>query len=229
MLLRSHSGEIICWLFLQFLGILVAVLLLQIAAGVVGYLFTDMVTSQTGNITQTKEPNMTKLLLFRWWRGRRSSWWRPFSATGRTRTWRTPSTSSRRRWRRRMICVFKDWEVVSDRQFSLSCLQFQCCGVESYKDWSQNAYFECSDTNPSLEACGVPFSCCVHLQNQVRNTLYKPSCVVHNRFMTSVMKNTLKHFSRFDFYTNKQQDIICIQTNINFGYLSLLRASIHRR
>uniref|UniRef100_A0A3Q3G7V7 Tetraspanin n=1 Tax=Labrus bergylta TaxID=56723 RepID=A0A3Q3G7V7_9LABR len=41
--------------------------------------------------------------------------------------------------------------------------KFQCCGVESYKDWGHNIYFNCSDTNPSLEACGVPFSCCTVL------------------------------------------------------------------
>lgn len=46
--------------------------------------------------------------------------------------------------------------------------QFQCCGVEGYQDWSHNVYFECSENNPSLEACGVPFSCCIHLENQVR-------------------------------------------------------------
>lgn len=50
--------------------------------------------------------------------------------------------------------------------------KFQCCGVESYQDWSHNVYFQCSDTNPSVEACGVPFSCCLHLQNQtVLNTM----------------------------------------------------------
>uniref|UniRef100_A0A3B4A651 Tetraspanin n=1 Tax=Periophthalmus magnuspinnatus TaxID=409849 RepID=A0A3B4A651_9GOBI len=50
--------------------------------------------------------------------------------------------------------------------------KFQCCGVESYKDWSKNVYFECSDENPSLEACGVPFSCCKPETNQtVLNTM----------------------------------------------------------
>uniref|UniRef100_A0A8C8S9D3 Tetraspanin n=1 Tax=Pelusios castaneus TaxID=367368 RepID=A0A8C8S9D3_9SAUR len=38
--------------------------------------------------------------------------------------------------------------------------KFECCGVHSYKDWSQNIYFECQDSNPSLERCAVPFSCC---------------------------------------------------------------------
>ena len=41
--------------------------------------------------------------------------------------------------------------------------QFECCGVgvDSYKDWSKNAYFNCSEGNPSAERCGVPYSCCV--------------------------------------------------------------------
>ncbi|XP_005096507.1 tetraspanin-17 [Aplysia californica] len=33
-----------------------------------------------------------------------------------------------------------------------------CCGVQSYKDWELNIYFNCS--SPGVEACGVPFSCC---------------------------------------------------------------------
>lgn len=36
--------------------------------------------------------------------------------------------------------------------------QLQCCGVETYKDWELNMYFNCS--SPGREACGVPFSCC---------------------------------------------------------------------
>lgn len=47
-------------------------------------------------------------------------------------------------------------------------LQFQCCGVNSYSDWSNNIYFNLSDHNPSLEAGGVPFSCCKWLKNDVR-------------------------------------------------------------
>ncbi|XP_033633458.1 tetraspanin-33-like [Asterias rubens] len=36
-----------------------------------------------------------------------------------------------------------------------------CCGGDNtYRDWSQNRYFNCSDTNPSSEKCGVPYSCC---------------------------------------------------------------------
>ncbi|KAI4828662.1 hypothetical protein KUCAC02_022741 [Chaenocephalus aceratus] len=107
----------------MFLGILVAVLLLQIAAGVVGYLFTDMVMERTERLL------MKAIVRYR-----------------------------------------EDRDLENAIDFVQK--KFHCCGVESYKDWSRNVYFECLDTNPSLEACGVPFSCCVGLQNQtVLNTM----------------------------------------------------------
>ncbi|XP_026201550.1 tetraspanin [Anabas testudineus] len=106
-----------------FLGILAAVLVLQVAAGVVGYLFTDVVMERTDRL---------------------------------------------------MMKAIVRYREDQDLENAIDFIQkkFQCCGVESYKDWSQNVYFQCSDTNPSLEACGVPFSCCVRLQNQtVLNTM----------------------------------------------------------
>lgn len=43
---------------------------------------------------------------------------------------------------------------------------FECCGISSsgYRDWSKNPYFNCTknrEDNPSVERCGVPFSCCL--------------------------------------------------------------------
>ncbi|NXP95843.1 TSN33 protein, partial [Passerina amoena] len=50
--------------------------------------------------------------------------------------------------------------------------EFSCCGGVSYKDWSQNMYFNCTATNPSRERCSVPFSCCLHDADQaVINTM----------------------------------------------------------
>ncbi|XP_068090313.1 tetraspanin-33-like [Hyperolius riggenbachi] len=50
--------------------------------------------------------------------------------------------------------------------------KFECCGVNSYNDWSLNIYFHCIESNPSLESCGVPYSCCVMEEEQaVINTM----------------------------------------------------------
>ena len=48
-----------------------------------------------------------------------------------------------------------------------SLFQFGCCGVGDggYLDWSLNMYFNCSMGNPSVERCGVPFSCCINQNN----------------------------------------------------------------
>ncbi|XP_003977565.2 tetraspanin-33 isoform X1 [Takifugu rubripes] len=106
-----------------FLGILVAVLLLQVTAGVLGYLFTDLVMERTEKL---------------------------------------------------MMKTVVRYREDRDLENAIDFIQkkFQCCGVESYKDWSRNIYFLCSDANPSVEACGVPFSCCTDQQNQtVLNTM----------------------------------------------------------
>uniref|UniRef100_A0A8D1MMB8 Tetraspanin-33 n=1 Tax=Sus scrofa TaxID=9823 RepID=A0A8D1MMB8_PIG len=50
--------------------------------------------------------------------------------------------------------------------------KFGCCGGISYKDWSLNMYFNCSEDNPSRERCSVPYSCCLPVPNQaVINTM----------------------------------------------------------
>ncbi|XP_072407527.1 tetraspanin-33 [Chiloscyllium punctatum] len=49
--------------------------------------------------------------------------------------------------------------------------KFKCCGVSDYRDWSLNVYFSCQDDNPSLERCGVPFSCCIMNTGEIVNTM----------------------------------------------------------
>ena len=45
--------------------------------------------------------------------------------------------------------------------FCFLSIQLQCCGIEGPHDWDQNVYFNCSSASVgSREACGVPFSCC---------------------------------------------------------------------
>uniref|UniRef100_A0AAY4ETX8 Tetraspanin n=1 Tax=Denticeps clupeoides TaxID=299321 RepID=A0AAY4ETX8_9TELE len=101
-----RNGSILLQLFL---GLLVVLVLLQIATAALGFVFSDMVR--------------------------------------------------RRRRRNKGIVRYRDDQ---DLENAIDFVQrkFQCCGVHSYKDWSLNVYFECSVTNPSLENCGVPFSCC---------------------------------------------------------------------
>ncbi|XP_038070648.1 tetraspanin-33-like isoform X2 [Patiria miniata] len=42
----------------------------------------------------------------------------------------------------------------------------ECCGGDKgYNDWSLNRYFNCNETNPSPERCGVPYSCCVETKD----------------------------------------------------------------
>ncbi|VDD84947.1 unnamed protein product [Enterobius vermicularis] len=42
--------------------------------------------------------------------------------------------------------------------------QLECCGASSasqgYRDWQRSEQFNCSESNPHPERCGVPFSCC---------------------------------------------------------------------
>ncbi|XP_041369160.1 tetraspanin-5-like isoform X1 [Gigantopelta aegis] len=43
--------------------------------------------------------------------------------------------------------------------------EFKCCGVtdsyDGFRDWQQDEYFNCSDSNPSTQRCAVPVSCCI--------------------------------------------------------------------
>ncbi|KAL0963059.1 hypothetical protein UPYG_G00349170 [Umbra pygmaea] len=39
--------------------------------------------------------------------------------------------------------------------------EFSCCGGITYTDWNKNMYFNCTDDKRNLEACSVPFSCCL--------------------------------------------------------------------
>ncbi|CAJ0946622.1 unnamed protein product [Ranitomeya imitator] len=50
--------------------------------------------------------------------------------------------------------------------------EFNCCGGISYKDWSQNIYFNCTSENRSRERCSVPYSCCLYSEDEaVVNTM----------------------------------------------------------
>lgn len=58
--------------------------------------------------------------------------------------------------------------------------QLGCCGVNSYRDWNKNQYYNCSSEgryNPSPLACSVPHSCC-----KVQDTLMVSTLRTENNF-----------------------------------------------
>ncbi|XP_021371895.1 tetraspanin-33-like [Mizuhopecten yessoensis] len=49
-----------------------------------------------------------------------------------------------------------------DGQSTIDWIQekLYCCGVNGYRDWNSNQYFNCTEDNPSPLRCSVPYSCC---------------------------------------------------------------------
>ncbi|KAM4051015.1 tetraspanin-33-like [Anomaloglossus baeobatrachus] len=106
-----------------FAGMLIVVLILQLVAAVLGFIFSGMVLDKASSV---------------------------------------------------MLKAIINYREDLDLQNFIDYIQkkFECCGVNSYKDWSTNIYFFCRDTNPSLERCGVPYSCCIKENSQtVINTM----------------------------------------------------------
>ncbi|EDO35297.1 predicted protein [Nematostella vectensis] len=79
--------------------------------------------------------------------------------------------------------------------------ELKCCGSKDYKTWEQNVYFNCS--SPSVERCGVPFSCCISDQinsqcgfgairmseSQASKVIYTKGCIqgAESWFMTNLI------------------------------------------
>ncbi|NWZ71945.1 TSN10 protein, partial [Acrocephalus arundinaceus] len=61
-----------------------------------------------------------------------------------------------------LLCLLR-YQEDPDLQFLVDEVQrsLQCCGLESYRDWESNPYFNCSA--PGAQACSVPASCCQDL------------------------------------------------------------------
>ncbi|KAH9375374.1 hypothetical protein HPB48_006534 [Haemaphysalis longicornis] len=54
-------------------------------------------------------------------------------------------------------------------------VEYKCCGVteRAYLDWNNNMYFNCTISNPSVERCSVPPSCCRTPEHESVETVLK--------------------------------------------------------
>ncbi|NXH29410.1 TSN33 protein, partial [Myiagra hebetior] len=119
----KHSTLTIPFLFPQFSVCLTVVFLLQLAASVLGFVFSDKARGKVSEIINGA------------------------------------------------IVHYRD-DLDLQNLIDFGQKEFSCCGGVSYKDWSQNVYFNCTAANPSRERCAVPFSCCLHGPGQaVINTM----------------------------------------------------------
>ncbi|XP_075071323.1 tetraspanin-10 isoform X2 [Mixophyes fleayi] len=91
--------------------------------------------------------------------------------------------------KRTMLVSVSRYQDDSDLKFILDEIQLgmECCGVQSYQDWSVNMYFNCS--SPGVNSCGVPYSCCIDpLQN---GTVPNSQCGFGALEMSEVMAGSL--------------------------------------
>ncbi|XP_010719796.1 tetraspanin-10 [Meleagris gallopavo] len=62
-----------------------------------------------------------------------------------------------------LLCLLR-YQEEPDLRFLVDEVQrsLRCCGLNSYRDWESNLYFNCSA--PGVQACSVPASCCLDPQ-----------------------------------------------------------------
>ncbi|KAM8945664.1 tetraspanin-10 [Pelodytes ibericus] len=88
-----------------------------------------------------------------------------------------------------MTIAMSRYQDDSDLRFIMDEIQLgmECCGVESYHDWSLNLYFNCSSAG--VLSCGVPFSCCIDpLEN---GTVPNSQCGFKVQMMVETMAGSL--------------------------------------
>ncbi len=65
---------------------------------------------------------------------------------------------------KQLMIMIQSYRDDPDLQNMIDWIQrhwLHCCGVNNYRNWESNIYFNCSSKIVgSIEACGVPASCC---------------------------------------------------------------------
>ncbi|XP_064605135.1 tetraspanin-15-like [Liolophura sinensis] len=90
------------------------------------------------------------------------------------------------------LFAIEDYTSSDNIRLSVDRLQMglECCGLESYKDYEENADFACGSGKP--EACSVPQSCCRPAEDGTRDV----NCGVAIRYNVSSVKIEERIFYR---------------------------------
>lgn len=150
--LEFHTAvTVLTFQFSVFLGI---IFFLELTAGVLAFVFKDWIKDQlnffiNNNIRAYRDDiDLQNLIDFTQEYVRKPFLRIPF--------WFTPALSLARVNRGGLF----QRALVSSVCVFVFFLQWECCGAFGADDWNLNIYFNCTDSNPSREKCGVPFSCC---------------------------------------------------------------------
>lgn len=136
-----------CWCFLQFSVFLGIIFFLELTAGVLAFVFKDWIKDQlnffiNNNIRAYRDDiDLQNLIDFT--QEYVSMCFLKCAVPNPPRCWLYMGS---------ITSVFSS--------VSAFTLKWECCGAFGADDWNLNIYFNCTDSNPSREKCGVPFSCC---------------------------------------------------------------------
>jgi tetraspanin-5 len=105
---------------------------------------------------------------------------------------------------KQLMIMIQSYRDDPDLQNMIDWIQrdwLHCCGVNNYRNWESNIYFNCSSKIVgSIEACGVPSSCCrteyFHNNKQCGYGTLEPSAATHMIYTEGCLPKASHWFER---------------------------------
>nr|XP_054927588.1 tetraspanin-33-like [Dermacentor andersoni] len=114
-------------------------------------------------------------------------------------------------------------------------IRYKCCGVTeaAYLDWNSNMYFNCSNTNPSVERCSVPPSCCREPEKESLETVLQRRFCGRNVLAMSESEawakvNTRNCVNSFSKHVQQQSITLCVAGVVVLCVLLLVKGMASR-